>query len=425
MTATDSTEGGNAPSEEDAQKMAADMSTKMAAGVGFDYQKYMESMSTVLEQQKALVDSYAVAAKNAKDDPTTGVTPGETTLEDFTKQMSAAMAEQGAEESAEEEVKETEDASGESESNNAVDTYVIALKEGGQLSMAQQWAIACGADLSARNSSYLNAIESGLGAGVVKNLLAEWWGVNDRASAISTLTNLRDHGHRASFDAVKSSIELLLSEPSVESIRSKYEENLNKSWTETFASIEEAQKNKKEIIVSSIISITKEELESEKQKAIEDSGDEDDVDSEIDLLKKYVDNLYAHASALHGARDLKRHFILYNKMKILRDDGLLVDGKLSSIVAWDSARLINVARGCVEAKYLTEAEAWSFIMGAAKELAKTYTSWEELSVAYSTGYLFWDGGNTSDYTNMKLNRKHLLEDQKSPWVKLPWETKLD
>jgi hypothetical protein len=93
--------------------------------------------------------------------------------------------------------------------------------------------------------------------------------------------------------------------------------------------------------------------------------------------------------------------------------------KNGSLVAWDFARLINVARFGFTAGYLPEAEAWEVILKAAKELAIEYASWEELSDNYLLGFSYWqDGAEPDQFLAEAAN--WLKTDPASPWQMLPW-----
>jgi hypothetical protein len=94
------------------------------------------------------------------------------------------------------------------------------------------------------------------------------------------------------------------------------------------------------------------------------------------------------------------------------------------IASWDFARLINNCRWCYDVGYLTEAEAWSFIMPAAERLQRSYTSWNDLAKGYAMGRAMWNGTN-SDFFLINDTIKNLLENEKSPWKRISWNTQLN
>ncbi len=96
-----------------------------------------------------------------------------------------------------------------------------------------------------------------------------------------------------------------------------------------------------------------------------------------------------------------------------------------SLVGWDLSRLISVARWGVSAEYLTEEEAWDWIMPAAQELQKTYSSWEELGESYLDGRFFWSQRRTpKNVAEYKSAVYWLTTNEFSPWVKFDWNLDL-
>jgi hypothetical protein len=95
--------------------------------------------------------------------------------------------------------------------------------------------------------------------------------------------------------------------------------------------------------------------------------------------------------------------------------------KNGNLVAWDFARLINVARFGFSAGYLPEAEAWEIILIAARELAVEYASWEELSDNYLLGFSYWQDGAEPDQFLAEA-ATWLKTDPASPWRTLAWES---
>ena len=85
-----------------------------------------------------------------------------------------------------------------------------------------------------------------------------------------------------------------------------------------------------------------------------------------------------------------------------------------SIAAWDMGRLVLVARCCFDAGYLTEAEAWQYILDAQAECKKHYSSWRELAGGYLIGRAMWSGSGMTLDGLMDI-ADGLLEDNESPW----------
>lgn len=91
------------------------------------------------------------------------------------------------------------------------------------------------------------------------------------------------------------------------------------------------------------------------------------------------------------------------------------------LVAWDMARLINVAGWGFLAGWHTEAEAWAHILPAARRCQQTYGSWEEYGRHYVLGCAYWSPPASEE--NAAAIRL-LLDDSAGPWRTIPWSTAL-
>lgn len=98
--------------------------------------------------------------------------------------------------------------------------------------------------------------------------------------------------------------------------------------------------------------------------------------------------------------------------------------KHPSILAWDLCRLVSVARFGVGAEYITEMEAWKWILDAALKLQTAFGSWQEMSENYIVGREFW--GNHEAREQVKQIQLALLDvtNSESPWNHIPWNTEL-
>ncbi|MDF7801093.1 DUF1266 domain-containing protein [Pontiellaceae bacterium B1224] len=100
-----------------------------------------------------------------------------------------------------------------------------------------------------------------------------------------------------------------------------------------------------------------------------------------------------------------------------------LEGK--SLLAWDLARLVSLARWGVLCGYMEAEEAWEWIMPAALALQETYDSWEDLAENYMLGRAFW-----SEYYTFESGHKYKqaiywnLKNECSPWNRMDWGTDL-
>jgi hypothetical protein len=93
-----------------------------------------------------------------------------------------------------------------------------------------------------------------------------------------------------------------------------------------------------------------------------------------------------------------------------------------SLIGWDFSRYISVCRWGYAAGYLTESDAWSRIIPAARIIRQTFGSWRELGENYLIGRQFWSPDQhvrTGHLYRQAFDR--LLADRSSPWNRVPWK----
>ncbi|MGL4608867.1 MAG: DUF1266 domain-containing protein [Trueperaceae bacterium] len=78
----------------------------------------------------------------------------------------------------------------------------IYINKRSTLSPEQYRKIALGAIYSEQQTAFINSLETGLGKGRIRELLAEWWGISNPAEAKTTLTYLQHKGFRFYFPTV-------------------------------------------------------------------------------------------------------------------------------------------------------------------------------------------------------------------------------
>lgn len=118
------------------------------------------------------------------------------------------------------------------------------------------------------------------------------------------------------------------------------------------------------------------------------------------------------AGDYEGLEDAEELYNKSNKMLIteFKMDKISLD-KLT-VAAWDCDRLVNVARWCYDAKYITEAEAWSYIEKAKKIAQESFTTWDQYYASNVYGRSIAYGGDPSELFGAG---KTLLRDKNSIW----------
>ena len=96
----------------------------------------------------------------------------------------------------------------------------------------------------------------------------------------------------------------------------------------------------------------------------------------------------------------------------------------ADIFAWDFGRCIVVVRSAYDCGFVSEEDAWEIIEVIGRAAGKHYVSWKDLAAGYLIGRAMWAG---SDMMLMGLISiaEGLLEDEDSPWAKIPFRINED
>lgn len=225
----------------------------------------------------------------------------------------------------------------------------IYINQNANISKTEYRKILLGAIYSEQQTAYINSLETGLDANLIRSRLSEWWDINGRQDSIETLEYLRDKGHRFYTPTVLSA----------------------------FSSSE---------------------------------------DHQIDILQSY----FKDEEDLHKAYAQLQHLKeTYEELKSDKVINNALDIRKYGSAAWDCGRLVFVARLCFDAKYISQAEAWTYIEQAHQLASIEFNSWEAYAKSYVIGRALW-GGENSFNSGIAAIAEYLLEDPKSPWKELSW-----
>lgn len=213
------------------------------------------------------------------------------------------------------------------------------------LSWEQYAALNIGAINAEQNCYYYNCLETEPDKTDVINRLSDYYGIEDRDSAIETLDWLLHRGHHVYFEAIRPIITNSSSEFNVDVL---LEEEKDRSLMEYVSNI-------------------KESLET--------------------LVDEHV---------IQGASEFKN----------------------ISVDAWDLGRLVLVTRCCYDSQYISEEEAWQYIMSAYEKSRELYHNWGEFAKGYIVGRAMWNG-NDFALNGIVSIAEGLLKDENSPWIKYP------
>lgn len=95
------------------------------------------------------------------------------------------------------------------------------------------------------------------------------------------------------------------------------------------------------------------------------------------------------------------------------------------LLGWDYSRYICLCRWGYIAGYISEEEAWSRILPAARLLQSKFDSWEDLGQNYLIGRQFWSFQETQESgQEIEDAFQRLLDEKSSPWNQYPWNMDL-
>ncbi|GIE97585.1 DUF1266 domain-containing protein [Paractinoplanes rishiriensis] len=106
-----------------------------------------------------------------------------------------------------------------------------------------------------------------------------------------------------------------------------------------------------------------------------------------------------------------------------RADGLLTgDAVVRSLLAYDWARAVNMARWGLQVRYIKEPQAREYVLRAGKQAFGHYDSWADLSAGYALGRVLRFDNDEFDvwYSTVLEPHQTLFSDPASPWLRLPW-----
>ncbi|MER5770512.1 DUF1266 domain-containing protein [Streptomyces sp. NPDC001985] len=135
----------------------------------------------------------------------------------------------------------------------------------------------------------------------------------------------------------------------------------------------------------------------------------------------HAQDVGAEPRAVKGVEELVRRIVRYEAR--FRADGLLPpDGRVTTTVAHDYGRAVNLARWGLAARFCHPHEAEQAIVYAGALGKSAYHSWEEFSAGYALGrVLRFDGEEYGRVYEENVTAHRLLtENEGSPWRNIPW-----
>jgi hypothetical protein len=226
-------------------------------------------------------------------------------------------------------------------------------------------ALACGAHLAVFNAAPWNVLDARYHDYVAEvRALREWWGVHDAAGWRTAMADLVGHGYALT----PGNLVLMLRMRFAADYSLRDGELDPLTWAELVA----------------------------------EWCAENGVEEEVEELK-----------------DTVRRVARYEQR--FRADGLIEpDGLVTTALAWDVGRAVNIARWGLAAGYCDALTAELMVLEAGALARRYHRSWADLSAGYIMGrVLHFDGEEYGDWYTSAVRVHHLLlQDPASPWVNL-------
>lgn len=103
--------------------------------------------------------------------------------------------------------------------DNGEEQSQLEINPESTLSTRQQWAIACGADLTMMNGQYLNDVTTGFSKQDCRKLLSDWWDIDSKEELLEMIQWLFAEGHRIQYDLIWQALNTVSMKESKEFLR--------------------------------------------------------------------------------------------------------------------------------------------------------------------------------------------------------------
>ncbi|WP_406144808.1 DUF1266 domain-containing protein [Streptomyces sp. NBC_01012] len=150
-------------------------------------------------------------------------------------------------------------------------------------------------------------------------------------------------------------------------------------------------------------------------------GEQPSADLWRETAAGHAQDIGASHDTVRNIEELVRRIVRYEAR--FRADGLLSpDGRVTTTVAYDYGRAVNLARWGLSARYCVPHDAEQAIVYAGALSKSAYDSWEDFSAGYALGrVLRFDGEDYGAYYQDNVTAHRLLtESEGSPWRNIPW-----
>jgi hypothetical protein len=257
------------------------------------------------------------------------------------------------------------------------DGIALEIASSTPLSQSQQWVLAVGALLNAKEGYAINTLPTGRDNSLMQGGLNNIWGISNREDFLTQAQRLSSLPNQAEYEAIWNEMRKFI-DPNSSASAGTFGKMIG-GLTQFFG-------------MSNPIQMTA------AMKALKGKTSETDKD----LALKLNDSMQWLTELAGMGIDAK---------------------KVNNLMVWDISRLVNVARWAHQLGWITEAEYFNIYTPLAQQVQNTSTSWQSMLDASFIASMMWNY-DLDRLEGFKGAHQRLLKEPSSPFKLLPWNTLL-
>jgi hypothetical protein len=260
----------------------------------------------------------------------------------------------------------------------AADGIALEIASSTALSKSQQWVLAAGALLNAKEGYVLNTVATGTHNSLLQGGLNNIWGLHNREDFLAIARRLSSLSNQTEYEAVWGEMRKFLGH---------YSDTSTGIMSKMVGGLTQYLGVANPIQMASAMKTLQ--------------GKTSDSDKELGVK-------------------------LNNCMQWITElEGMGIEAmKVNNLMVWDASRLVNLGRWAHQLGWITEAEYFSISTPVAQQVQKTYTSWKDMLDASFVASMMWHY-DENRLEGFKGAHQRLLKEPRSPLLAIPWDTRLD
>ena len=240
----------------------------------------------------------------------------------------------------------------------------------------QERYLAFGAYVLTNNRESIRVFAMGDSGNQAAMILRDFWGVEDRESAMTQLEQLSTaNGQSPVADDIYRTLVLTDSFEHLDGV-TMYLLGIEPRGLDNVFSSAERRVERMELELESMMELLE--------------ADEEDREEIFQLLvyMQATERINNGLDAYIGAKEMLINFLGFTEEELL---------DLPTLAAWDYGRVAIIARYGVAAGYLQEDVAWEYLQAAAENAAEIYTCWRQYTAAHILGRALAFGNDSDDF----------------------------